>query len=72
MRLIEKPVLRPLADKQLENGNVTIANQTGWVRGTYEQFVDATRTAFAADIKVVKPKDGEGKGRSKQRASSPR
>ena len=62
VRLIEKPVLRPLADKQLEDGNVTIANQTGWLRGTYEHFVAAARIAFAADVKLVKPKETEGKG----------
>jgi hypothetical protein len=62
VRRVEKPVLRPLADKQLERGDVTIANQTGWLRGTYEHFVDAARAAFAADIKVVKPKESEGKG----------
>lgn len=62
VRLIEKPVLRPLADKQLQDGNVTIANQTGWLRGTYEYFVETARTAFAADVKLVKPKDDQGKG----------
>lgn len=62
VRLIEKPVLRPLADKQLHDGNVTIANQTGWLRGTYEYFVETARTAFAADVKIVKPKNGQGKG----------
>jgi hypothetical protein len=62
VRLIEKPVLRPLADKQLHDGNVTIANQTGWLGGTYEYFVETARTAFAADVKIVKPKDDQGKG----------
>jgi hypothetical protein len=62
VRLIETPVLRPLADKQLEHGNVTIANQIGWLRGTYEHFVDSAQAAFAADVKVVKPKQSEGKG----------
>lgn len=62
MRLIERQALRPLADRQLERGNVTIANQTGWLLGTYEHFVESARAAFAADVKVVKPKNGEGKG----------
>jgi hypothetical protein len=40
VELVEKQVLRPLADQQLAEGNVTIANQRGFLRTTYEHFRD--------------------------------
>jgi hypothetical protein len=45
--LVEKQVLRPLADQQLADGNVTIANQRGFLRTTYEHFRDEARRAFS-------------------------
>jgi hypothetical protein len=47
VELLEKQVLRPLADQQLAEGNVTIANQRGFLRTTYEHFRDEARRAFA-------------------------
>jgi hypothetical protein len=35
VELVEKQVLRPLADQQLADGNVTIANQRRFLRTTY-------------------------------------
>jgi hypothetical protein len=48
VELVEKQVLRPLADQQLADGNVTIANQRGFLRTTYEHFRDEARRAFGA------------------------
>lgn len=46
VELVEKQVLRPLADQQLADGNVTIANQRGFLRTTYDHFRDEARRAF--------------------------
>ncbi|HEY8629590.1 MAG TPA: hypothetical protein VIL73_03470, partial [Gaiellaceae bacterium] len=45
--LVEKQLLRPLADEQFDAGNVTIGNQLGFLRSTYEHFRDQARETFA-------------------------
>jgi hypothetical protein len=47
---VEKQVLRPLADAQLEAGNVTIGNQLGFLRTTYTHFRDEARATFAEKL----------------------
>jgi hypothetical protein len=46
VRLLERTTLQPLARDLFEAGNVTIANQVGWLRGAYEHFRAEAADAF--------------------------
>jgi hypothetical protein len=46
-RVVNKSVLRPQLDSQIQTGNVTITNQYGSLRGGYEFFREGARRAYA-------------------------
>ncbi|NWL29132.1 hypothetical protein DM794_19050 [Paenarthrobacter ureafaciens] len=49
VRIVESWILRPFSEEQVSSGNVTIGNQYGTLRRSYEYFREGARRAFAGD-----------------------
>lgn len=49
VRIIESKILTPFSKEQVSAGNVTIVNQYGTLRRSYEYFREGARLAFASD-----------------------
>jgi hypothetical protein len=60
LRIVEREILAEHAKQQLDDGRLTIANQSGRQRAMYEHFREAATTAFSAADKPVLPEDQEG------------
>jgi hypothetical protein len=60
LRIVEREVLADHAKQQLNDGRLTIANQSGRQRAMYEHFRGAAITAFSAAEKPTPPEDDEG------------
>lgn len=55
LRIVEREVLKDYAGEQLDEGRVTIANQSRRLRGMYEHFREAAAAAFAESEAPPKP-----------------
>ena len=53
-RVLERDVLRPLAEVQTELGNVTLVNQYFQLRGAYTYFRDGARHTYAGSGRLPK------------------